>query len=315
MLEVLLRQPQPSLEESCSLSTITTSWVAGGFCCVGEEWLGGPIVWFRDMLKVTACWGCWFCPRRQPLPLAGPPQCHERSAVMVYRVSVPRVFFSWAPRGGPPLVFDESCSAQGFVEGSAGFVARDVKRSSMRLRRLFRSIATPFSEANHGGLCKDLCSNQSNQLFFLFDAQKSARSYSKQVKQDLLSKHQREVNKLNSYYNKQLESIKANHNKQLIMLQNQLKEATGRAHVLQANLDKAAVKHRQDITEKQKAHASVFAKQNATIQALERDQQDYLRMNFELVDEVDNAHKSAEDTVRDSVQQAAQSKRQAVLSA
>ena len=92
---------------------------------------------------------------------------------------------------------------------------------------------TPFSEANHGGLCKDLFSNQSNQLFFLFDTQKSERSYSKQVKQDLLSKHQREVNKLNSYYNKQLESIKANHNKQLIMLQNQLKEATGRAHVLQ----------------------------------------------------------------------------------
>ncbi len=152
-----------------------------------------------------------------------------------------------------------------------------------------RSIATPFSEANHGGLCKDLCSSQSNQLFFLFNAQKSERSYSKQVKQDLLSKHQREVNKLNSYYNKPLESIKANHNKQLIMLQNQLKEATGRAHVLQANLDKAAVKHRQDITEKQKAHASVVAKKNATIQALERDQQDYLRMNFELVDEVDNA--------------------------
>jgi hypothetical protein len=174
---------------------------------------------------------------------------------------------------------------------------------------------TPFSEANHGGLCKDLFSNQSNQLFFLFDTQKSERSYSKQVKQDLLSKHQREVNKLNSYYNKQLESIKANHNKQLIMLQNQLKEATGRAHVLQANLDKAAVKHRQDITEKQKAHASVVAKKNATIQALERDQQDYRRMNFELVDEVDNAHKSAEDKVRDSVQQATQSKRQAVLSA
>ena len=53
------------------------------------------------------------------------------------------------------------------------------------------------------------------------------------------------------------------------MLQNQLKEATGRAHVLQANLDKAVVKHRQDITEKQKAHASVVAKKNATIQALE----------------------------------------------
>ena len=133
-----------------------------------------------------------------------------------------------------------------------------------------RSIATPFSEANHGGLCKDLCSSQSNQLFFLFNAQKSERSYSKQVKQDLLSKHQREVNKLNRYYIKQLESIKANHNKQLLMLQNELKEATGRAHVLQANVDKTAVKHRQDITVKQKAHASVVAKKNATIQAVEK---------------------------------------------
>ena len=91
----------------------------------------------------------------------------------------------------------------------------------------------PFPRPTMVASANDLCSNQSNQLFFLFDTQKSERSYSKQVKQDLLSKHQREVNKLNSYCKKQLESIKANHNKLLIMLQNQLKEVTGRAHVLQ----------------------------------------------------------------------------------
>jgi hypothetical protein len=87
--------------------------------------------------------------------------------------------------------------------------------------------------------------------------------------------------------------------------------------MLQTHLDEAKVKHNQEIADKQKAHASAIAKKNATIQESEseKETQDYIRMHYELVDEVDGAHQCAEDTGCRSVKGTVDFKRQAAFSA
>ena len=69
------------------------------------------------------------------------------------------------------------------------------------------------------------------------------------------------------------------------------------------------------MTEKQKAHASAIAKKNAAIQESEKEKQDYIKMHYELVDEVDGIEKYAEDTLLRSVKDAMEFKRQAAFSA
>ena len=75
------------------------------------------------------------------------------------------------------------------------------------------------------------------------------------------------------------------------------KDATVKSQKLQANLDEANVKHKQEMADKQKAHASAIAKKNAAIQGSEKEKQDYIKMHYELVDEVDGLQKCSEDTL------------------
>ena len=67
--------------------------------------------------------------------------------------------------------------------------------------------------------------------------------------------------------------------------------------MLQTHRDEAKVKHKQEIADKQKAHASAIAKKNATIQETKKEKQDYIHMHYKLVDVVDGAHQCAEDTI------------------
>jgi len=67
-------------------------------------------------------------------------------------------------------------------------------------------------------------------------------------------------------------------------------DTTAKAQMLQVHLDEAKVKHKQEMADKQKAHASAIAKKNTTIQESEKEKQDYICMHYEPVDEVDGLH-------------------------
>ena len=69
------------------------------------------------------------------------------------------------------------------------------------------------------------------------------------------------------------------------------------------------------MADKQKAHASAIAKKNAAIKESEKEKQDYIKMHYKLVDEVDGLQKCSEDTLLTSVEDAAKFKRQAAFSA
>jgi SpoVK/Ycf46/Vps4 family AAA+-type ATPase len=69
------------------------------------------------------------------------------------------------------------------------------------------------------------------------------------------------------------------------------------------------------MADKQKAHASAIAKKNAAIQELEKEKQDYIKMHYEMVVEVDGVEKCSKETLIRSIKDAAEFKRQAALSA
>jgi hypothetical protein len=63
------------------------------------------------------------------------------------------------------------------------------------------------------------------------------------------------------------------------------------------------VAHKSSMLQKTRAHSATIAEKNAAIKKLKQEAAGFHEMYFEMVDEVDDAHKYAQDMVKDSVKE------------